>query len=74
METYLDIILSANGEKASVIHKKLLELGLKPTIGEHEYVYKWTGLADLNEEMELIDKIQETLKDTGAMLKFTSVR
>jgi hypothetical protein len=74
METYLDVILSTNGEKASVIHKKLLELGLKPTIGEHEYVYKWEGLADFDEEMELIDKIQNTLKDTGVMLKFTSVR
>ena len=74
METYLDIILSANGEKASVIHKKLLELGLKPKIGEHEYVYKWEGLADLEEEMQLIDKIQEKLKDSGALLKFTSVR
>ena len=74
METYLDLMISADGEKASVIHKKLLEIGLKPTIGEHEYVYKWEGLADLDEEMELIDKIQKTLKDTGAMLKFTTVR
>jgi len=74
METYLDIILSTDGEKASKIHKKLLELGLKPTIGEHEYVYKWEGLADFEEEMELIDSIQEKLKDTGAMLKFTSIR
>lgn len=74
METYLDVIISANGEKASIIHKRLLELGLKPTIGEHEYVYKWEGLADLEEEMELIDKIQSKLKDTGVMLKFTSVR
>jgi len=74
METYLDVMISANGEKASVIHKKLLEMGLKPTIGEHEYVYKWEGLADLDEEMELIDKIQKKLKDTGAILKFTSVR
>jgi hypothetical protein len=74
METYLDILINADGEKASVIHKKLLNLGLKPTIGEHEYVYKWEGLADLDKEMELIDKIQETLKDTGAMLKFTTIR
>jgi len=74
METYLDVMISANGEKASIIHKKLLEMGLKPTIGEHEYVYKWEGLADLDEEMELIDKIQKKLKDTGAILKFTSVR
>ena len=62
METYLDLIISADGEKASVIHKKLLKIGLKPTIGEHDYFYKWEGLADLDEEMELIDKIQKSLK------------
>lgn len=74
METYLDVIINTNGEKASIINKKLLAIGLKPTIGEHDYIYKWEGLADLDEEMELIDKIQDKLKDTGAMLKFTTVR
>lgn len=74
METFLDILVNADGEKASVIHKKLLEIGLKPTIGKHEYVYKWEGLADLDEEMEFIDKIQNKLKGTGAILSFTTIR
>jgi len=74
METYLDVIINTNGERASSIHKKLLEMGLKPTIGEHEYVYKWDRLVDLDEEMKFIDKIQEKLKDSGAMLKFMTTR
>lgn len=74
METYLDVILSADGEKASVIHKKIIELGFKPMVGEHDYVYKWEGLVDLEEEMKLIEKIQTHLKGSGALLKFTTER
>jgi len=74
METYLNIFLQADGEKASVINKKLLEIGLKPTLGEHDYVYNWNGIATLEEEMKLIDKIQEKLKGTGTLLKFKTSR
>ena len=33
METYIDIFLSTDGEKASVIRNKLIKLGLKSSMG-----------------------------------------
>lgn len=74
METYLDIFLPTIGEKASSINEKLIELGLKPTIGEHDYVYNWNGIVTIDEELKFIDKVQEKLKDTGAILKFKTLR
>ena len=74
METYLSIFIQADGEKASVINQKLLELDLKPTLGEHDYVYNWNGIVTIEEEMKLIDKIQDKLKGTGAILKFKTLR
>ena len=74
METYIDIYINSNGEKASNIHEKLISLGLKPTIGEHDYVYAWSGIVTIEEEMDFIDKVQKTLKGSGAILKFKSVR
>ena len=74
METYIDIYLSTDGEKSSIIHKKLVELGLKPTIGEHDFIYNWKGIVNMEEEIKFIDKIQTSLQGTGALLRFTTIR
>ena len=74
METYIDIYLNTDGEKASIIEKKLKDMGLKTTIGEHDYMYDWGKIVDSSEVIKLIDKIQSNLKGTGAILKFTTIR
>ena len=74
METYIDVTFNADGERASVVHKKLQDLGLKPTIGDHDYVYNWKGIATLEEEMIFIDNIQSQLKGTGVFLRFTTIK
>ena len=38
METFVDVYVSADGEKASVIFKKINEMGLKYHIGEHDFI------------------------------------
>ena len=58
METYVDVYLNADGEKASKVHKKLVQLKLKPTIGEHDYVYTWESLATIEDELKFIEKVQ----------------
>jgi len=74
METYIDIYLNTDGEKASIIEKKLKDMGLKTTIGEHDYMYDWGKIVDWSEVITLIDKIQTNLKGSGAILKFKTVR
>ena len=74
MEIYVDVFISSDGEKASVINQKLLEFGLKPTIGEHDYIYNWKGIVTIDEELKFVDKIQQKLKGTGAILKFETIR
>jgi len=74
METYIDVFLNSDGDKASVVHKKLVDMGLKPTIGEHDFIYNWNGLVTIEEEIEFIDKIQQNLKGTGVTLRFKTMR
>jgi len=74
METYVDIFINADGENISVIHNKMIELGLKPTIGDHDFVYNWKGITNIEEEIRFIEVIQNKLKGTGVLLKFTTVR
>jgi len=74
LETFVDVYLSVDGEKGSVIFNKLNEIGLKSYIGEHDFVYDWKGIATISDELKLVDKIQLQLKGTGVMLKFTTIR
>jgi len=74
METYIDVYVNADGEKSSVIFKKLTEIGLKHNIGEHDFIYDWGKVASISEELALADTIQETLKGTGVILRFTTIR
>jgi hypothetical protein len=74
METYIDVYLNTDGEKASVIYKKIIKLGLKPTIGEHDFVYDWKGIVDIEEELKFIEGIQKALNGTKTILKFKTVR
>ena len=74
MRTYVDVYFNADGEKASKIFDILSKMGLKFNIGEHDFCYEWTGIVDISEELKFIEVIQEKLKGTRAVLKFTSVR
>ncbi|PNX49652.1 MAG: hypothetical protein BV457_00945 [Thermoplasmata archaeon M9B1D] len=74
METYIDVYINADGEKSSIIFKKLTEIGLKYHIGEHDFIYDWKKIASISEELALADKIQEKLKGTGAILRFITIR
>lgn len=74
METYVDVFINADGEKATVIFKKLQEMGLKYHIGEHDFFYDWKRIIPIAEELTFIDCIQEKLKGTGVILRFTTIR
>jgi hypothetical protein len=74
METYIDLYINVDGEEASVIHNKLIKIGLKPTIGEHDFVYNWNGIVNIDEELKFIENIQSALRGTGAILKFKTIR
>ena len=74
MKTYVEVYVSADGEKASVITENLLEIGLKPAIGEHDFVYSWKDNVTLSEVLKFVDHVQSKLKGSGAILKFSTFR
>ena len=74
MKTYVEVFVSADGEKASVITERLLEMGLKPAIGEHDFAYSWKDNVTLSEVLKFVDRIQSKLKGSGAILKFFTIR
>ena len=73
MKTYVEIYVSSEGEKASVILEKLTEIGFKPAFGEQDFVYKWKNKVVLPEILEFVDRVQSKLKGTGIIMKFTTI-
>ena len=74
MKTYIEVYFSADGSKASLVSEKLGELGLKPTIGEHDHVYNCKESVPLSEVLKFVDRVQSKLKGSGAILKFSTFR
>jgi hypothetical protein len=74
MKPYVEILHSADGEKVSIIFEKMKDLGFKPALGEHDFVYIWKKDVVLNEIIEFLDNVVSKLKGSGAILKFTTIR
>ena len=74
METYIDVYIYADGENASNIYKKIMNMGLKPAIGKHDFVKEWEGIISIDKVANFANEVQSELKGTGAYLKFTSDR
>jgi hypothetical protein len=73
MNTYIEVFVNSDGEKASVISETLFNMGLEASIGQHDFVYRWKKDVTLSEVFKLVDQIQNRLRGTGALLKFTTV-
>ena len=74
MKTYVEIFHSADGEKVSIIFNKMKDLGFKPALWEHDFVYIWKKNVVITEVIDFLDKVVIKLKGTGAILKFTTIR
>ena len=74
MKTYVEVMVSADGEKASIIVQRLQELGLESSFGEHDFVYNWKDKASMPDVLAFVDRVQSKLKGTGAILNFTTIR
>ena len=73
MKTYVEILHSADGEKPSIVFEILSEMGLKPSYGQHDFVYHWKKDISLAEIIQFLDRIITKLKGTGAILKFSTI-
>lgn len=73
MKTYVEVIISSEGDKASSITSKLIEMGFETGYGQHDFIYTWKKEVVLPQLLHFIDTVQEKLKGTHVMLKFETV-
>ena len=73
MKTYLEVMISSNGAKASDITSKLIEMGFETGYGQHDFVYTWKKDVVMSQLLHFIDQVQEKLKDANVFLKFQTI-
>jgi len=73
METQLEVIVSSDGEKASVITSKLIEMGFEPGYGQHDFVYIWKKDVVLSQLLHFIDQVQDKLRGCQVLLQFETI-
>jgi hypothetical protein len=75
LKTYLSIIISSEGGKASKITEKLCGMGFETAIGSHDFVYDWKNEEVTTVEVtKLVDNVQEMLKGMDVKFNFTTLK
>jgi len=73
MRTNVSIIVSSEGGLMSEVARIFSELGFKPTLGMHDFVYDWEETKVTPETViALIDKVQKKLKNMNVGLHFVT--
>ena len=74
MKTYLEVILSSEWEKASIVTERLLDMGFESGFGQHDFVYNWKKEVVMSQLLYFIDQVQHKLKGCNVSLKFQTIR
>ena len=73
MNTYLTLWFNSNGEKPSIVTRKLEQLGFKPVQGNYDFVYKWGQKASIEDVLATSDKVQRELKNCNVSFKLETI-
>jgi len=69
VKTYLTIWFSSEGAGPIEVVERLRSLGFKPLRGYHDHIYDWNRKVELEDILQLADKIHETLKGLHVLYK-----
>jgi len=74
LKTYLSVLVSADGEKASEITKILRSLGFETTMGSYDFVYNWKKDIVYSDVESFIDNVQSKLKGMNVRFNITTIK
>ena len=73
MKTYLTIWFSSEGADPSTVVQMLQSMGFKPIKGAHDHVYDWKKETTLDEVLQLVNNVHQTLKGLNVLYKIETV-
>ncbi len=73
MKTYVTVTFSSEGSKPSEVERRLFGIGMRALQGRYDFVYEWERDPSMEEVMDLLDRIQETLRGTGVFFSIETL-
>jgi hypothetical protein len=73
MRTYVRMIFSTEGAGPRAVAKIMEGLGFEPALGTHDFVYKWKKKTELEEVLDLIEKMHAAMKGMDLRYEVTTV-
>jgi len=73
MKTYLTIWFNSEGAEPSAVAQKLQFMGFKPMKGHYDHVYDWKREPTLDDVLQLMNNVHETLKGLKVIYKIETV-
>jgi len=73
LKTYLTVWFNSEGAPPSKVVERLLSLGFKPLKGPYDHVYDWGKEVNLEEVLNLMNLVHETLKGLKVIYKIETI-
>jgi len=73
METYLRVLIHAQGASPTEITRRLWKVGFVPVQGNYDFVYDWEGTPDPEELVELTDEVGRILAGCRVLFEMETV-
>ncbi len=74
MITYITIQFDSEGRKPSDVVSALEDIGFKPAAGFYDLMYDWNRDANIDEVLNLADKVAATLSGMRVSFKLETAR
>jgi len=73
MKTYLTIYCSSEGAPPSVVVERLTGMGFRPIAGPYDFEYEWEENGDVEEMIQIANRVHATLKGCKVFFKLETV-
>ena len=73
LKTYMKMWHYSEGANPVEVSQKLQSMGFKALRGEFDYVYNWNKTVDLDDILQLMISVHETLKGLKVLYKLETV-
>ncbi|UCC33378.1 MAG: hypothetical protein JSW53_06340 [Candidatus Bathyarchaeota archaeon] len=73
MRTYLKMWYNSEGANPVIVSEKLQAMGFEAITGQYDYVYNWRRDVDLEDILQIMTSVHETLKGLKVLYKMETM-
>lgn len=73
METYLRLLVHAQGASPTEVTRRLWKVGFVPVQGNYDFVYDWEGIPDPEELIDLTEEVGRALAGCRVLFELETV-